>query len=67
MAGTLLTFTINCQGRWRVASAACRHPPIWALPAGRYVLFCNLLETAADGSRQNHYANGMRAGFEVRG
>jgi hypothetical protein len=39
----------------------------FALPAGRYVLFCNLLETAADGSKENHYANGMRAGFESRG
>jgi hypothetical protein len=37
------------------------------LPAGRYALFCNLLETEADGTRQNHYANGMRTGFEVRG
>jgi hypothetical protein len=37
------------------------------LPAGRYALFCNLLETDADGTRQNHYANGMRTGFEVRG
>jgi hypothetical protein len=37
------------------------------LPAGSYALFCNLLETAADGARQNHYANGMRAGFQVRG
>jgi hypothetical protein len=39
----------------------------FALPAGRYVLFCNLLETEADGSKENHYANGMRAGFESRG
>jgi hypothetical protein len=37
------------------------------LAAGRYALFCNILETEADGSRQNHYANGMRARFEVRG
>jgi hypothetical protein len=37
------------------------------LPAGSYALFCNLLETAADGTEQNHYANGMRTGFEVRG
>jgi hypothetical protein len=36
------------------------------LPAGSYALFCNLLETAADGTEQNHYANGMRTGFEVR-
>jgi hypothetical protein len=37
------------------------------LAAGRYALFCNILETEADGSKQNHYANGMRARFEVRG
>ena len=37
------------------------------LPAGRYVLFCNLLETEADGTKENHFANGMRARFEVRG
>ena len=37
------------------------------LAAGRYALFCNILETEADGSRENHYANGMRARFEVRG
>jgi hypothetical protein len=39
----------------------------FALPAGRYVLFCNLLETEADGSKENHYANSMRTGFESRG
>ena len=37
------------------------------LAAGSYALFCNILETEADGSRENHYANGMRARFEVRG
>jgi hypothetical protein len=37
------------------------------LPAGRYALFCNLLETEADGAKENHYANGMRSRFEVRG
>jgi plastocyanin len=37
------------------------------LPAGRYALFCNLLETKADGSKENHYAKGMRARFEARG
>jgi hypothetical protein len=37
------------------------------LAAGRYALFCNILETEADGSKENHYANGMRARFEVRG
>jgi hypothetical protein len=38
----------------------------FALTAGRYALFCNILETEADGTKQNHYANGMRASFEVR-
>jgi hypothetical protein len=38
----------------------------FTLTAGRYALFCNLLETEADGTRENHYANGMRAGFQVR-
>ena len=37
------------------------------LPAGSYALFCNLLETEADGSKENHYANGMRTRFEARG
>ena len=37
------------------------------LAPGRYALFCNILETEADGTRQNHYANGMRTRFEVRG
>jgi hypothetical protein len=37
------------------------------LPAGSYALFCNLLETEADGAKENHYANGMRTRFEVRG
>ena len=37
------------------------------LPAGGYALFCNLLETEADGRKENHYANGMRARFETRG
>jgi hypothetical protein len=37
------------------------------LAAGRYALFCNLLETEADGAKENHYANGMRSAFEVRG
>jgi len=38
----------------------------FALTAGRYALFCNILETEADGTKENHYANGMRTGFEVR-
>jgi hypothetical protein len=37
------------------------------LAAGSYVLFCNLLETEADGTKENHYANGMRTRFQVRG
>jgi hypothetical protein len=47
--------------------AAQRCPGTFELPGGRYALFCNLLATAADGSKQNHYANGMRAAFEARG
>jgi hypothetical protein len=39
----------------------------FTLPAGRYALFCNILETEPDGKRENHYANGMRARFETRG
>jgi hypothetical protein len=38
----------------------------FALTAGRYALFCNVLETEADGTKENHYANGMRTSFEVR-
>ena len=37
------------------------------LAAGGYALFCNILETEADGKKENHYANGMRTRFEVRG
>jgi hypothetical protein len=37
------------------------------LAAGSYALFCNLLETEADGTKENHYANGMVARFEARG
>jgi hypothetical protein len=37
----------------------------FALTPGRYALFCNLLETEADGTKQNHDANWMRTGFEV--
>jgi hypothetical protein len=37
------------------------------LTAGRYALFCNILGTEADGTKENHYANGMRTAFEVRG
>jgi hypothetical protein len=38
----------------------------FALTPGRYALFCNILETEADGTKENHYANGMRTSFEVR-
>jgi len=38
----------------------------FTLTAGRYALFCNILETEADGTQENHYANGMRTSFEVR-
>jgi hypothetical protein len=44
----------HCTGTFRLA-------------AGRYALFCNILETEADGTEENHYANGMRSSFEVRG
>ena len=37
------------------------------LAAGGYALFCNILETEADGAKENHYANGMRTRFEARG
>jgi hypothetical protein len=37
------------------------------LAAGSYALFCNILETEADGTKENHYANGMRTRFEARG
>src|SRR4030095_977840 len=36
------------------------------LAAGRYALFCNILETEADGSKEHHYANRIRAHFQVR-
>jgi hypothetical protein len=38
----------------------------FTLAAGRYALFCNILETEADGTKENHYANGMRTSFQVR-
>jgi hypothetical protein len=38
----------------------------FALTTGSYALFCNILETEADGTKENHYANGMRTSFEVR-
>jgi hypothetical protein len=42
-------------------------PGTFELAAGSYALFCNLLETEADGAKENHYANGMRTRFEARG
>src|SRR5918994_104113 len=41
-------------------------PGTFELAAGSYALFCNILETEADDSRENHYANGMRTSFQVR-
>jgi hypothetical protein len=35
------------------------------LEAGNYVLFCNVVQTAADGSIVAHYAEGMTTEFEV--
>lgn len=35
------------------------------LAAGDYVLFCNILETEADGSVESHYEEGMFTGFSV--
>jgi hypothetical protein len=46
--------------------AGQRCPGTFELPAGSYALFCNLLETEADGKKENHYANGMRTRFQVR-
>ena len=37
------------------------------LAAGRYALFCDILETEAEGAKENRYANGTRSAFEVRG
>jgi hypothetical protein len=42
-------------------------PGTFELAAGSYALFCNILETKADGAKENHYANGMRTRFEARG
>jgi hypothetical protein len=36
------------------------------LKAGDYALFCNIVETGAGGTRDSHYANGMRAALRVR-
>jgi hypothetical protein len=41
-------------------------PGTFELAAGSYALFCNLLETEADGAKENHYTNGMRTSFQVR-
>lgn len=35
------------------------------LSAGDYVLFCNIVETEADGTVESHYAEGMTTGFTV--
>lgn len=35
------------------------------LPAGDYVLFCNIVETEEDGTVEAHYAEGMTTAFSV--
>ena len=35
------------------------------LEPGEYVLFCNLVETASDGTVESHYAEGMTTSFTV--
>jgi len=37
----------------------------FALPAGEYVLFCNILENEPDGTVESHYEEGMVAEFSV--
>lgn len=37
----------------------------FALQAGSYALICNVLETEADGTRESHYAEGMRTKLTV--
>jgi hypothetical protein len=53
-------------GEIEVFPAKQRCQGTFELAAGKYALFCNLLETEADGTKENHYANGMRTAFEVR-
>jgi hypothetical protein len=53
-------------GEIEVFPAKQRCQGTFELAAGNYALFCNLLETEADGTKENHYANGMRTAFEVR-
>ena len=37
------------------------------LAVGRNALFCDILETEAEGAKENRYANGTGSAFEVRG
>ena len=78
-SGSFSSSTVPSAARGRLAGSAARTTTsLWAswpvlraskvtVPAGSYALFCNLLETEADGSKENHYANGMRTRFEARG
>ena len=36
------------------------------LPAGKYVLICNIVQTEADGTLEAHYKMGMATAFEVK-
>ena len=40
---------------------------IFQLAVGRNALFCDILETEAEGAKENRYANGTGSAFEVRG
>ena len=53
-------------GEIEVFPAKQRCQGTFELGAGKYALFCNILETEADGTKENHYANGMRTSFQVR-
>jgi len=36
-----------------------------ALPAGQYVLFCNIVDDESNGTKLSHYAEGMSTNFSV--
>src|SRR5215813_1329720 len=36
-----------------------------AMPAGRYVLFCNVVDKESNGTKLSHYAEGMSTTFSV--
>lgn len=38
---------------------------VQALPAGRYVLFCNIVDDESGGTTLSHYAEGMSTNFSV--